>query len=95
MTVDTSSHIVIQGLTPSGKPFRPSDWADRLSGVFSVLGEDHRLSYSPYVKPTTIDGVRCVVVDRKLEEVDARAFRFLLGFAKDNELQLIDGSFPA
>ncbi len=89
MTNEASSPIIIQGLTPSGKPFRPSDWADRLSGVFSVLGADHRLNYSPYVKPTTIDGVRCVVVDRKLEELEPRAFRFLLGFAKDNELRII------
>jgi hypothetical protein len=89
MTNETSSALIIQGLTPSGKPFRPSDWADRLSGVFSVLGADHRLNYSPYVKPTTIDGVRCVVVDRKLEELEPRAFRFLLGFAKDNELRII------
>jgi hypothetical protein len=89
MTPQNSPTIIIQGLTPLGKPFRPSDWADRLSGVFSVLGADHRLNYSPYVKPTTIDGVRCVVVDRKLEELEPRAFRFLLGFAKDNELRII------
>ncbi len=88
--VENSPHIVIQGLIPSGRPFRPSDWADRLSGVFSVLGKDHRLNYSPYVKPTTIDGVRCVLVDRRLEELDPRAFRFLLGFAKDNELRVIE-----
>jgi hypothetical protein len=95
MTTETSSHIVIQGLTPSGKPFRPSDWAERLSGVFSVVGADHRLNYSPYVKPTTINGVRCVVVDRQLAELEPRAFRFLLGFAKDNELQVIEDNIPS
>lgn len=90
--VETSSHIVIQGLTASGRPFRPSDWAERLSGVFSVLGVDHRLNYSPYVTPTAINGVRCVVVDRKLEEIEPRAFRFLLGFARDNELQVVEST---
>ena len=25
----------IQGLTPDGKPFRPSDWAERLAGAMS------------------------------------------------------------
>lgn len=85
-------HIVIQGLTASGKPFRPSDWAERLSGVFSVLGVDHRLNYSPYVKPITINGVRCVVVDKQLEALEPRAFRFLLAFAKDNELKVIESN---
>lgn len=89
---ETFSHIVIQGLTASGRPFRPSDWAERLSGVFSVLGVDHRLNYSPYVTPTAIDGVRCVVVDKQLEALDPRAYRFLLGFARDNELHVIESS---
>jgi hypothetical protein len=87
---EASAHVIIQGLTLAGRQFRPSDWAERLSGVFSVLGRDNRLNYSPYVKPTSINGVRCVVVDRKLEELDPRAFRFLLGFAKDNELQVVE-----
>lgn len=89
---ETFSHIVIQGLTASGKPFRPSDWAERLSGVFSVLGADHRLNYSPYVHPITIDGVRCVVVDKQLAALDPRAYRFLLAFARDNELKVIDSN---
>ena len=93
MTEPSSSHIVIQGLTASGKLFRPSDWAERLSGVFSAVGVDHRLHYSPYVTPTTIDGVRCVVVDKQLAEIEPRAFRFILGFAKDNELQVIESPF--
>ena len=87
---EPSTHVIIQGLTTAGKQFRPSDWAERLSGVFSVLGRDHRLNYSPYVKPTSIGGIRCVVVDRKLEQLDPRAFRFLMGFAKDNELQVLE-----
>ena len=89
---ETFPHIVIQGLTASGRPFRPSDWAERLSGVFSVLGVDHRLNYSPYVKPTTINGVRCVVVDKQLAALEPRAYRFILGFAKDNELQVLESN---
>lgn len=91
---ESSTHVVIQGLTVAGKQFRPSDWAERLSGVFSVLGRDNRLNYSPYVKPTSIAGVRCVVVDRQLEAIDPRAFRFLMGFARDNELQVLDSDAP-
>src|SRR5262249_30287299 len=53
--------IVIQGVTESGQPFRPSDWAERLCGMMSVFGEDRCLSYSPYLKPIIAAGVRCVV----------------------------------
>ncbi|HZM45714.1 MAG TPA: DUF3579 domain-containing protein [Burkholderiales bacterium] len=83
--------IVIQGVTVSGQPFRPSDWAERLCGMMSAFSEDRYLSYSPYLKPIIAAGVRCVVLDMKLEELDPAAFRFLLEFAKDNELKIRPG----
>jgi hypothetical protein len=85
------AEFVIQGLTADGKPFRPSDWAERLCGVMSAFGGDHRMQYSPYVHPVTSNGVRCVVVDVRLEEIEPMAYRFLLSFAKDNELRVRDG----
>ena len=86
-----SFEIVIQGVTEAGQPFRPSDWAERLCGMMSIFGEDSRLSYSPYLKPIMSGGTRCVVVDIRLEELDPAAFRFLLSFARDNELKLRPG----
>jgi len=86
--------FVIQGVTVDGKPFRPSDWAERLCGVMSAFGGDHRMQYSPYVHPVTASGVRCVVVDRRLEELEPMAYRFLLSFAKDNALKVRDGRVP-
>jgi uncharacterized protein DUF3579 len=83
--------IVIQGVTASGQPFRPSDWAERLCGVMSAFSEERYLSYSPYLKPIIAGGVRCVLVDVRLQEVDPAAFRFLLDFAKDNELKVRPG----
>jgi hypothetical protein len=83
--------FVIQGVTLDGKTFRPSDWAERLCGVMAAFGGDHRMQYSPFVHPVTADGVRCVVVDVRLEEVEPMAYRFLLSFAKDNELKTRDG----
>ena len=83
--------FVIQGVTVEGKPFRPSDWAERLCGVMAAFGNDHRMQYSPFVHPVTANGVRCVVVDVRLEELEPMAYRFLLSFAKDNELQVRDG----
>ena len=86
--------LVIQGLTLDGKPFRPSDWAERLCGVMAAFGGDHRMQYSPYVHPVTAAGVRCVVVDVRLEQIEPMAYRFLLSFARDNELKTRDGRVP-
>ena len=83
--------FVILGRTLEGKPFRPSDWAERLCGVMSAFGGDHRMQYSPFVHPVTASGVRCVVVDKRLESIEPMAYRFLLSFAKDNELRVRDG----
>ena len=85
------SEFVIQGVTSDGKPFRPSDWAERLCGVMAAFGGDHRMQYSPFVHPITVNGVRCVVVDRRLEQIEPMAYRFLVNFAKDNELRLREG----
>jgi hypothetical protein len=86
-----AAEFVILGVTADGKPFRPSDWAERLCGVMAAFGGDHRMQYSPYVHPVTSSGVRCVVVDLRLEEIEPMAYRFLVSFAKDNELRTRDG----
>ena len=36
--------FIIVGTTLDGKAFRPSDWAERLCGVMSAFGGDHRNS---------------------------------------------------
>src|SRR5918911_56901 len=84
---DAVVEFVIVGTTVEGKAFRPSDWAERLCGVMSAFGGDHRMQYSPFVHPITANGVRCVVVDMRLEEIEPMAYRFLLSFARDNELR--------
>ncbi len=88
---DSVVEFVIRGVTLDGKPFRPSDWAERLCGVMAAFGSDHRMQYSPYVHPINSAGVRCVVVDLRLEELEPMAYRFLLSFAAENELETRDG----
>jgi hypothetical protein len=91
-----SSHakeIVILGRTQDGRIFRPSDWAERLAGVMSsfrpggVQPSSH-LSYSPWCVPTVIAGIKAVVVNRALRELEPMAWDFVLNFAKDNGLQV-------
>lgn len=87
----TPIELVILGVTSEGRAFRPSDWAERLCGVMCAFGGDHRMQYSPYVYPITASGLRCVVVDLRLERLQPMAFRFVLSFAKDNELRTRQG----
>ncbi len=89
---ESVKQLVIHGTTLQGQRFRPSDWAERLAGVMSqfrpVGNIGGPLTYSPYVVPRLIDGVRCVVVDARLRELEPLAWKFVCGFAKENNLQL-------
>ncbi len=77
---------VIWGVTASGRKFRPSDWAERLAGLTSAFGFEHRLAYSPLVLPMSVGGTSVVVVDSKLAQLEPRFHQFLLNFARDNAL---------
>lgn len=90
-----ASEFFIQGVTSDGRQFRPSDWAERLCGVMSCFrpegsgGPNAHLSYSPYVRPTVLDGVKSVVVNEELRAVEPLAYHFVVDFAKDNDLQIV------
>ena len=88
----------IHGVTIHGRTFRPSDWAERLCGVMSgfrpggiASGRDAAIGYSPYCRPTTVGGVKCVIVDERLRDIERMAFDFVMNFARDNELQVFEG----
>ena len=87
--------FVILGVTADGRPFRPSDWAERLCGVMSGFrpaggGPQAHLTYSPYVMPGMRDGVKCVIVDARIHDVEPMAYKFLDGFARDNGLRVLE-----
>lgn len=83
-----SKDVIIKGVTTGGKTFRPSDWAERLSSAVATFGTDNRVNYSPYVQPFSRDGVCCVAVNAEYERVAPQAYRFLIDFARDNDLVL-------
>lgn len=92
---NSAKEVFIQGLTRDGKVFRPSDWADRLCGVMSPFRAGgpqpgSHLTYSPWCVPTVVNGVKCVVVNAQLREVEPMAWDFALNFAKDNDLQIVE-----
>ncbi len=95
MVSPSSKEVFIQGVTLSGKTFRPSDWAERLAGVMSSFRPGgarpgSHLSYSPWCIPTTLNGVKCVVVNRALQGHEPMAWDFVMNFARDNDLQLVE-----
>lgn len=90
MLVCNPYEVVIHGTTSSGKVFRPSDWSERLCGILSSFDKDNRLSYSKWVRPILVDKVRCVAVDKELETINPSMFHFLMDFASDNDLRIID-----
>lgn len=92
-----AEEFFILGLTSDGKQFRPSDWAERLCGVMSCFqppgsggGRNSHLQFSPYVRPTMLDGVKAVVVNGELKKLEPLAYHFVVDFAKDNDLQVIE-----
>ncbi len=100
MVSNTAKEIYILGLTKNGRPFRPSDWAERLAGVMSQFRPGgpqpgSHLGYSPWCIPTSVNGVRCVIVHRDLSDYDVMAWDFCMNFAKDNDLQISQGQPPA
>ena len=90
MLVCNPYEIVIHGTTSKGKTFRPSDWVERLCGILSSFDKGNRLAYHQWVRPMLVDKVRCVAVDKKLEEINPAMFRFLMDFAADNDLRVMD-----
>jgi hypothetical protein len=91
MTTDPSGEIVIRGMTVEGKVFRPSDWAERLAGAFSIMGPDHRLHYSECVQPVLRAGLRCVAIKKSLEQRSPTMYHFLMDFARSNNLDVVEG----
>lgn len=82
-------NFVIIGVTREGKKFRPSDWADRLCGIMSAFGSDNRMTYSPYVRPgCNLTGDKTVLVDARLYDIEPLAYKFMINFANDNNLQM-------
>ena len=86
----TNGEIIIQSNTRAGKPFRPSDWVDRMCSSYASFGEDRKLKYSPYLKPKVMDGVRCLAVDLKLKTVNPDGYAQLMHFAEENQLNVVD-----
>jgi len=86
-TIVNTSKIIIQGITSLGEVFRPSDWAERVSGRLATF-RNQRVIYSPLLRPGVKDGHKCVIVDIQLQINNPELYDYLLGFAKANNLKI-------
>ncbi|MCX7090440.1 MAG: DUF3579 domain-containing protein [Legionellales bacterium] len=80
--------IIIEGVTTQGKEFRPSDWAERMSGALASF-KNSRIQYSPLLQPSiNNEGYKCVLLDPKLKESSPLIYQSILDFAKANKLKI-------
>lgn len=82
--------IIIEGVTEKGATFRPSDWAERMSGALASF-KDKRIHYSPLLQPSVnSEGYHCVILDPKLKETNPSIYQALMQFAEENHLKICD-----
>jgi len=84
---NSNSKIVIEGVTEDGKEFRPSDWAERVSGNLSTF-RNHRIHYSPLLKPSVQNQNKCVILDKSLKDTNPALYEHILDFARKNKLKI-------
>lgn len=96
----TPQEIFIKGTTRDGKPFRPSDWAERLAGAMSCFrpegspaGRGSFIGYSPFCVPRYVEGVKGVIVSHELRDVEPMAWDFVMSFARDNDLVVVEDPY--
>ncbi len=93
LTIDNEicylDELIIEGLTTDGVKFRPSDWVDRLCGMLAVF-ENQKVSYSPFLRPMVYQEMNCVAIKKQLQEVSPDIFNFIMQFAADNKLLVVD-----
>lgn len=79
--------IIIEGVTEEGQPFRPGDWAERMSGNLSTF-HNHRMVYSPLLQPVVRNGQKCMLIDPELKNSNPALYEAIMVFAKSNKLKI-------
>lgn len=79
--------IIIEGVTEEGEQFRPSDWAERMSGSLCTF-RNRRITYSPLLQPIVKGGNKCIIIDPALQESNPEIFNSIMAFAETNHLKV-------
>jgi len=84
---EKQSKILIEGETEAGQSFRPSDWAERMSGSLSTF-RGHRMVYSPLLQPVVKNGQKCLLLDPELKKSNPELYEAIMTFAQNNKLKM-------
>lgn len=88
MELKAGCKLVVRSVNEDGRKFRPSDWIERISTTMATFGKDNRLHYSDAVRPSIVDGEKCLVVANSLQDSNPAAFEYIMQFVKTNRLQM-------
>lgn len=80
---------LILGITPNGRPFRPSDWSERLCGALASYDKHGRWVYSEHAQPVIHEGQVGVRVKTVLKNSNLGAYKFIMDFAGNNQLKMV------
>ena len=91
--------VVPDELRTPHRRFAAERWPERLAGAMESFspapppgGLEAFIAYSPYCEPRLQDGVKGVFVDARLRDVEPMAWHFVMNFARDNDLVVVDFS---
>ncbi len=82
--------LIIHGVTEDGSKLRPSDWIERVCSSVTAFGEQQCKIIARNVQPCVIDGEKCLVIGRNLEDKNPPAYAFLMSFASMNKLKVVE-----
>ncbi|WP_442793978.1 DUF3579 domain-containing protein [Paraburkholderia sp. HD33-4] len=90
MTNDGIGHYLIRGVTSQCKPFRPGDWAERLTGVVALFVAErchgNAIASTRLAMPVVEQDIKCLRISNELRRICPDAFDFVMRFASDNDL---------
>ena len=86
---EKSRKFIIYGITETGEKFRPSNWAERMSGKLSTF-KNHRIRYSPMLRPLMKEGYHCIMLDEALKQLNPPLFQSIMDFAQKHHLRICD-----
>jgi len=87
--INTFEELLILGITTENRPFRPSDWTERICGIIANYDSRGRWAYSELAQPIIHEGKVGVKIKTTLAEVNPSAYQFIMDFAQNNHLRII------
>lgn len=83
----STKKIIIEGVTEAGEKFRPSDWAERMSGSLCTF-RNRRITYSPLLQPSVKNGNQCMLLDPELKDSNPSLYESIMDFVEQNNLRV-------